>query len=174
LTARNSFRCTCTRMKTTKSICVAANSCQNPVVVSDVLRGLIPGGQTGFYQATNSTLQAVQQPATAPPPPTQQLHQTGSPYNLQGYGTQSGATTPVGLQNFGSQVASTLVLRSSRLSSLAVVYPPLRQGISGWDISVVRESLRALKIHSTAAIRKMCTDNLPFFNCKWGATWKKN
>jgi hypothetical protein len=83
-----------------KLICVAANSCQNPVVVSDVLRGLIPGGQTGFYQHTNSTLQAVQQPA----PSAQQLHQTGSPYNLQGYGTQSAAATPVGLQNFGSQV----------------------------------------------------------------------
>ncbi|PSN47781.1 hypothetical protein C0J52_15222 [Blattella germanica] len=79
----------------------AANTCQNPVVVSDVLRGLIPGGQTGFYQPTNSTLQAVQQPA----PSAQQLHQTGSPYNLQAYGSQSGTATPVGLQNFGSQMA---------------------------------------------------------------------
>lgn len=64
------------------------------------MRGLIAGGQTGFYQATNSALQAVQQPA----PSAQQLHQTGSPYNLQGYSTQSGAATAVGLQNFGSQV----------------------------------------------------------------------
>jgi hypothetical protein len=103
-----------------KSICVTANSCQNPVVVSDVLRGLIPGGQTGFYQATNSTLQAVQQPAA---PQAQQLHQTGSPYNLQGYGTQSGAATPVGLQNFGSQVTAMSVLRGSHLGGLMVTCP---------------------------------------------------
>jgi hypothetical protein len=73
--------------------------------VSDVMRGLIAGGQTGFYQATNSALQAVQQPA----PSAQQLHQTGSPYNLQGYSTQSGAATAVGLQNFGSQVTELSV-----------------------------------------------------------------
>jgi len=92
-------------LNTQKSICVAANSCQNPAVVSDVMRGLIAGGQTGFYQATNSALQAVQQPA----PSAQQLHQTGSPYNLQGYSTQSGAATAVGLQNFGSQVTQLSV-----------------------------------------------------------------
>lgn len=69
------------------------------------MRGLIAGGQTGFYQATNSALQAVQQPA----PSAQQLHQTGSPYNLQGYSTQSGAATAVGLQNFGSQVTKLSV-----------------------------------------------------------------
>jgi hypothetical protein len=91
----------CALLKSKKSTFVTANSCQNPVVVSDVLRGgLIPGGQTSFYQPTNSTLQAVQQQA----PSAQQLHQTGSPYTLQGYGTQSGGATPVGLQNFGSQV----------------------------------------------------------------------
>jgi hypothetical protein len=74
------------------------------------MRGLIAGGQTGFYQATNSALQAVQQPA----PSAQQLHQTGSPYNLQGYSTQSGATTAVGLQNFSSQVA--------KLSAFVTIY----------------------------------------------------
>jgi hypothetical protein len=118
-------------MKMTESICVAANSCQNPVVVSDVLRGLIPGGQTGFYQATNSTLQ---QPAA--PPPAQQLHQTGSPYNLQGYGTQSGATTPVGLQNFGSQV--TVTCRADLVTCL-----PFGRRFSGSNVDEVIEFLRA-------------------------------
>ncbi|XP_063244612.1 protein PRRC2C isoform X15 [Bacillus rossius redtenbacheri] len=61
------------------------------------------GGQTGFFQPTNSTLQAVQQQA----PTAQQMHQTGSPYSLQGYGNQSGAATPVGLQSFGSQFLSS-------------------------------------------------------------------
>ncbi|CAG2068830.1 unnamed protein product, partial [Timema podura] len=57
------------------------------------------GGQTGFYQPTNSSLQAVQQQA----PSAQQLHQTGSHYGLPAYGTQSGTGTPVGLQGFSSQ-----------------------------------------------------------------------
>nr|CAD7571807.1 unnamed protein product [Timema californicum] len=59
------------------------------------------GGQTGFYQPTNSSLQAVQQQA----PSAQQLHQTGSHYGLPAYGTQSGTGTPVGLQGFSSQMA---------------------------------------------------------------------
>ncbi|KAK7867211.1 hypothetical protein R5R35_008391 [Gryllus longicercus] len=54
------------------------------------------GGQAGFYQATNSTLQQG--------PSGQPLHQTGSPYGLQGYSTQSGTATPVGLQGFSSQM----------------------------------------------------------------------
>ncbi|XP_046985205.1 protein PRRC2C-like isoform X6 [Schistocerca americana] len=53
------------------------------------------GGQTGFYQPTNSNLP---QPASA-----QQIHQTGSPYGLQGFSNQSGTPAPVGLQGFGSQ-----------------------------------------------------------------------
>nr|CAD7196175.1 unnamed protein product [Timema douglasi] len=61
------------------------------------------GGQTGFYQPTNSSLQAVQQQA----PSAQQLHQTGSHYGLPAYGTQSGTGTPVGLQGFSSQFLSS-------------------------------------------------------------------
>ncbi|GLG99492.1 Uncharacterized protein GBIM_05949 [Gryllus bimaculatus] len=58
------------------------------------------GGQAGFYQATNSTLQQG--------PSGQPLHQTGSPYGLQGYSTQSGTATPVGLQGFSSQNGRSL------------------------------------------------------------------
>jgi hypothetical protein len=105
------------------------------------MRELIAGGRTAFDQATNSALQAVQQPA----PSAQQLHQTGSPYNLQGYSTQSGAATAVGLQNFGSQVTQLSVLVTI-YNVILLTWSTILYGAETWKLEQqIRNTWKVLK-----------------------------
>lgn len=69
------------------------------------------GGATGFYQPTNSTLQAAQ---TAQTIPTQ--------FGVQGYSTQSPAAAqvgPVGMPTYTSQQASRLLLQNPGAQGMA-------------------------------------------------------